>query len=205
MLREATGVGRIIIRTGKTDLRLGIDRLASLVQVEYGLDPLEEGTLFLFCGTRPDRIKGLLYEEGDFLLLTKRLSKGAFMWPRNVSEARELSHNSFDALMRGYEVTSSLRIFQKKGADQQAKDSGGNGQPDEGLKTASAMGIKSSTGIMPGKADYVTEKAVHGASTESTGVDDVENLCKEDAGERSQGKAHEKAVSCATSNPGRYE
>ena len=117
MLREAAGIERIIIRTGRTDLRLGIDRLASLVQVEYGLDPLEEGTMFLFCGNKADRIKGLLYGDGGFLLLTKRLSKGAFLWPRSVSEARELSHSAFDDLMRGYEVTSSIRVYRKKGVE----------------------------------------------------------------------------------------
>ena len=57
MLREAYNIKRIIIKTGKTDLRLGIDRLAVLIQMEYGLDPLEEGTLFLFCGNKHDRIK----------------------------------------------------------------------------------------------------------------------------------------------------
>jgi len=114
MLREAVGIKRVIIRCGRTDLRYGIDRLASLVQTEYGLDPLEEGTLFLFCGNKSDRIKGLLYEEGGFLLLMKRLSKGAFLWPRNVSEARELSHSAFDSLMRGYEITSSIKIYHTK-------------------------------------------------------------------------------------------
>lgn len=116
MLREAVGIERVIIRTGRTDLRLGIDRLASLVQVEYGLDPLEEGTLFLFCGNAPDRIKGLLYEDSGFLLLTKRLSTGAFAWPRSVSEARELSRDAFDSLMRGYEVTPGVRVYRREGA-----------------------------------------------------------------------------------------
>ena len=40
MLKEAYGVKRIIMKTGKTDLRYGIDRLASMVRLEYGLDPL---------------------------------------------------------------------------------------------------------------------------------------------------------------------
>ena len=90
MLKEAVGIERIFIRTGKTDLRLGIDRLASIIQVEYGLDPLEEGSMFLFCGSKADRIKGLLYEDSGYLLLTKRLTDGKFMWPGNVSEAREM-------------------------------------------------------------------------------------------------------------------
>ena len=116
MLKEATGIERIIIRTGKTDLRYGIDRLASLLQVEYGLDPLEEGTMFLFCGNRKDRIKGLLYEDSGFLLLTKRLTNGTFAWPNSVSEARQLSVNAFRDLMDGYDVTSSEKIYTKKPA-----------------------------------------------------------------------------------------
>ena len=144
MLREAAGIERIIIRTGKTDLRLGIDRLASLVQVEYGLDPLEEGTMFLFCGNKPDRIKGLLYEDGGFLLLTKRLSKGAFLWPRSVSEARELSHDAFDALMRGYEVKSSIKVYHKKGKE---PDDDGSKRADSAKNTADPE-----TGEVMGKA-----------------------------------------------------
>ena len=52
MLKEAYGVKRIIMKTGKTDLRYGIDRLASMVRLEYGLDPLDEGTLFCFAETK---------------------------------------------------------------------------------------------------------------------------------------------------------
>lgn len=68
MLKEGAGVKRVILRAGKTDLRRGIDGLKSIIQLAYGMDPMEEGTLFLFCGTRRDRIRGLLYEglSADF-------------------------------------------------------------------------------------------------------------------------------------------
>ena len=89
MLREGLGFSRVIIRVGKTDLRRGIDGLASIIRLEYGLEPMEAGTLFLFCGTKRDRIKGLLYEGDGFLLLIKRLTDGVFQWPRNSNEAME--------------------------------------------------------------------------------------------------------------------
>ena len=60
MLKEGTGVKRVIIRAGRTDLRRGIDGLKSIIQLACGMNPMEEGTLFLFCGSRRDRIKGLL-------------------------------------------------------------------------------------------------------------------------------------------------
>ena len=52
MLKEAAGIKRIILACGRTDLRQGIDGLAAMVRLHYGLNSLEEGTLFLFCGKR---------------------------------------------------------------------------------------------------------------------------------------------------------
>lgn len=113
MLREAYGIKKIILKPGKTDLRLGIDKLAAMLQVKYGLDPLEEGALYLFCGNRRDRIKGLVYEGDGFVLLTKRLSTGGFEWPRSTGEALELSQEDYARLMDGYTVESSVK---KQGA-----------------------------------------------------------------------------------------
>ena len=111
MLKEGYGVKRVILRAGKTDLRNGIDGLAAIIRLAYGMNPLEEGTLFLFCGIKRDRIKGLLYEGDGFLLLTKRLSNGVYQWPRSSSEARELTTEEFRRLMDGFAVESSIRSF----------------------------------------------------------------------------------------------
>ena len=64
MLNDLTGVTHIYIACGYTDLRRGIDGLAAIVQHEFQLDPTDAGSIFLFCGRRPDRIKALLYEGG---------------------------------------------------------------------------------------------------------------------------------------------
>ena len=69
MLAELGGVTKIYIAVGYTDLRLGINGLAQAVGTKYDLNPFEKGTLFLFCGRRPDRIKALLWEGDGFLLL----------------------------------------------------------------------------------------------------------------------------------------
>ena len=113
MLREGLGFSRVIIRVGKTDLRRGIDGLASIIRLEYGLEPMEAGTMFLFCDTKRDRIKGLLYEGDGFLLLIKRLTDGVFQWPRNSNEAMELSQDEFNRLMEGFTVVSSIRTFKQ--------------------------------------------------------------------------------------------
>jgi IS66 Orf2 like protein. len=62
MLAEAGGIKRIIIACGRTDLRKGIDGLAQLIGVKYSLNPFGKYDLSLFCGSRGDRIRGLLWE-----------------------------------------------------------------------------------------------------------------------------------------------
>jgi transposase len=67
----------------------------------YHQNPFEKGTLFLFCGRRSDRIKGLLWMGDGFLLLYKRLEDGSLTWPRTEQEAAELTEEQFQYLMLG--------------------------------------------------------------------------------------------------------
>lgn len=103
MLTDFTGADRIYIACGYTDLRRGIDGLASMVQQQFDLDPFAN-TLFLFCGRRRDRIKALYWEGNGFVLLYKRLESGTFQWPRSETEARRLSPQQYRWLMEGLSV-----------------------------------------------------------------------------------------------------
>jgi len=60
MLEDAAGIRRVVLACGAVDLRKGIDGLAMIIGDKYKQNPFEKGTLFLFCGQRSDRIKGLL-------------------------------------------------------------------------------------------------------------------------------------------------
>lgn len=84
MLNDFTGADRIYIACGYTDLRRGIDGLATIVQEQFELNPFTN-SLFLFCGRRQDRIKALYWEGNGFVLLYKRLESGRK--PRNNSTA----------------------------------------------------------------------------------------------------------------------
>ena len=86
MLNELSENYQVYLVTGYTDLRRSIDGLATIVQAQLELDPFSSA-LFLFCGRRCDRIKGLLWEGDGFLLLYKRLDNGKFQWPRTETEA----------------------------------------------------------------------------------------------------------------------
>lgn len=110
MLNDATGFSKIFIAVGYTDLRRGIDGLASVIKFQFKLDPFQKDILFLFCGKRTDRIKGLVWEGDGFLLLYKRLNIGGFCWPRTKEEAMEITPEQFQMLMKGLEIVAKRPI-----------------------------------------------------------------------------------------------
>jgi len=95
--------GKIIVICGRTDLRQGIDGLAAIVIRNYNLNAYDD-TLFIFCGKRNDRIKGLYWDENGFVLLYKRLEQGRFKWPRTTSEAKQISWQQYEWLAAGFEI-----------------------------------------------------------------------------------------------------
>lgn len=101
MLAEASGIRKIILAVGYTDLRKSIDGLAQLIGTRYHLNPFDRDILFLFCGRRSDRIKGLVWEGNGFLLLYKRLEDGSFSWPRTPEEAAQITPQQYRMLMMG--------------------------------------------------------------------------------------------------------
>ena len=80
MLEDAAGIRKVVLACGTVDLRKGIDGLAMIIGDKYKQNPFEKGTLFLFCGQRADRIKGLLWMGTGFLLLYKRFEDGRLSW-----------------------------------------------------------------------------------------------------------------------------
>ena len=68
MLNDACCFKKVYLAVGTTDLRKGIDGLAGIIKFRFDLDPYDKDTLFLFCGKKPDRIKGLVWEglSADF-------------------------------------------------------------------------------------------------------------------------------------------
>ena len=101
MLEDAAGIRRVVIACGYVDLRKGIDGLSMIIGDRYHQNPFENGTLFLFCGRRSDRIKGLLWMGDGFLQPYKRLEAGSLSWPRTSEEVADLTEEQFRYLMIG--------------------------------------------------------------------------------------------------------
>lgn len=113
MLKDIANNTRVYLVTGYTDLRRGIDGLAAIVQGQLLLDPFSK-VLFLFCGRRCDRIKGLLWEGDGFLLLYKRLDNGRFQWPRSETEAVMLTSQQIRWLLEGLKIEQPKAIREGK-------------------------------------------------------------------------------------------
>lgn len=111
---NASEFKKVYLATGFTDLRRGIDGLANIIRFQFKLDPYDKNTLFLFCGRRNDRIKALLWESDGFLLMYKRLDKGAFRWPRSTDEAMSITEDQYRILMQGFEIVARNPISELK-------------------------------------------------------------------------------------------
>ena len=69
MLRDITCFKEIYIVCGYTDLRFGIESLAGIINKKFNRNIFVPDVLYLFCGQKADRFKGLVWEGDGFLLL----------------------------------------------------------------------------------------------------------------------------------------
>ena len=110
MLGDLSGVSKIFVITGRTDMRKSFDGLMAIVRDSYDLDPYSNA-LFLFCGRDCRKIKALHFDKDGFVLMQKRLDgSGRFQWPRNASEERQLTRQEFRWLMEGLSIDQPKAI-----------------------------------------------------------------------------------------------
>ena len=104
MLNDATCFKTVYIVCGYTDLRSGMDRLAALIEAQTGNKPYVPDTLYLFCGRRSDRIKGLVWEGDGWLLLYKRLSGSQLFFVKYFSLKKA---SEFPFFSKGFSLPSA--------------------------------------------------------------------------------------------------
>jgi transposase len=115
MLGDITGVDKIYIVCGRTDMRKSIDGLCAIIEHQLKMNP-QANCLYLFCGRKRDRLKALIHEPDGFVLLYKRLSgTGIYKWPSNQAEVKDLTWTQFGWLMQGLEIEQPKAI--KTGRD----------------------------------------------------------------------------------------
>jgi transposase len=102
---------RIWLAAGATDMRRGMDGLASLVQSALEAKPFS-GHVFIFRGKRGDLVK-LLWWSGDGMnLYAKRLERGRFVWPQATSGSVCLSTAQLSMLLEGIDWRRPERTWQ---------------------------------------------------------------------------------------------
>jgi transposase len=72
---------KVHLALGYTDMRIGMDGLAVLVQETLKHDPFS-GYLFAFRGKKTWLLKILFRDGNGLCLFSKRLARGSFVWPR---------------------------------------------------------------------------------------------------------------------------
>ncbi len=100
---------RIFLARAATDMRRGIDTLASMVMGELGSDP-RSGDCYVFVGRDRRRLKVLVWDEGGYWLCAKRLDAGTFALPRLDAAATAsvtLSPACMHLLLAGIDVKSA--------------------------------------------------------------------------------------------------
>lgn len=78
---DLNNINKIFIIPGSTDLRMGIDGYASLVQAKFNNSPFD-GSLYIFCNKNHNKLKILHFEHDGFWLYYKRIETGTIKWPK---------------------------------------------------------------------------------------------------------------------------
>ena len=101
---------RIWIAAGITDMRRGMDGLASLVQTTLEENPFC-GHVFAFRGRRGHVVKILWWSGDGLCLFVKRLERGRFVWPQADSGKIHLSAAQLSMLLEGIDWRHPQRTW----------------------------------------------------------------------------------------------
>jgi len=112
-----TGSLKVYVATAPADLRKSFSGLYALTINELKVQP-ESGALFVFTNRRRNRVKILNWDGTGLWVMTKRLEKGRFSWPRGVSTGKRklaLSPEALALLLDGVDLRNgSLRPWYQR-------------------------------------------------------------------------------------------
>jgi len=89
-LLDTFGERRMFIMPGTTSGRYGIDTLAALAMM-HGPDAVYEGAVFAFCHRSEKQIRFLLWEDGGYWLITRKIYNNTFSWPEAGTDGKAIA------------------------------------------------------------------------------------------------------------------
>ena len=78
---------RVFVALESCDMRKGYNGLMALVSERLEED-VRGGAIFVFSNRRHDRLKMLYFDGSGLWLLSKRLERGTFAWPKSVEQGQ---------------------------------------------------------------------------------------------------------------------
>lgn len=99
----------VYVATAPCNLKKSFEGLTNEVRQVLAKDPLS-GHVFVFLNRRKTQVKLLLWTRGGFTIVAKRLERGTFTFPRNVTaEAKsvEVDVHELSMLLEGIDVSSA--------------------------------------------------------------------------------------------------
>lgn len=78
-----TGSLKVFVALEGCDMRKGFNGLYAMVTERLGEDP-RSGSLFVFSNRRHTRLKILYWDGTGLWVMTKRLERGTFSWPKSM-------------------------------------------------------------------------------------------------------------------------
>lgn len=99
----------VYVATAPCNLKKSFEGLTNEVRQVLSKDPLS-GHVFVFLNRRKTQVKLLLWTRGGFTIVAKRLERGTFSFPRNVTaEAKsvEVDVHELSMLLEGIDVSTA--------------------------------------------------------------------------------------------------
>lgn len=109
MIPVPSGV-RVWLAVGRTDMRRGMNGLALQVQESLGRDA-HAGDLFVFRGSRGDRIKIIWHDGVGMSLYAKRLEQGRFIGPTPADGVVAISAAQLAYMLDGIDWRNPRHTF----------------------------------------------------------------------------------------------
>lgn len=102
---------RVCLAVEPCDMRKGYNGLAALVAVQLG-EQATSGKLFVFTNRTRDMVKMLYWDGSGLWVLSKRLERGRFNWPRGLEHGGGklvIRPEALEMLLSGVDLKDGLK------------------------------------------------------------------------------------------------